>query len=499
MRSWKLPLRASEDVTLDQVITRFRELGIPLTPVYLTLLFSLYEQDPSFRPTNTPSLVENFVEKVLGKSSGSFGRGSFDYKNSVSLLAYLAERMIVGDSYTVEYSTLYQWADEYLKAIDLPEDIHALVTRFTKSGIFSSVSNSVYFKHDMFLAYFAAQRMISSQNFFNVIASCAYRFPQEADIFCGLMRFDNNIITILGTQFADVDRRLKEQFTLLPSLDSLEEFELPNDESIEAMFSAVTDQLTSKAMNESDRDKMLDHEVKKPVVYKPLRRPESKLVALEWFKTLRTYSIVLKNLEEIGADQKELHMAVIIEAWARAIVYLIVIVRMVFDEGIEVGGVNINFNKVFGERKPFVLRCLFISLPMIVSGYLRTDLGTEKLRKVLGNTDPAGNESVAIRFLNEMLYLDLRLPDFMQRTKKFAGSIREKRYFVESLLVKLQDSYIRFPLEDESSDVEYRGLLAQLTVDASGKRGTERDKAISRRMQEMKKKQLVAKLKGESG
>jgi hypothetical protein len=84
-------------------------LGLPLTPVYLTLLFSVYEQDTSFRPTNTASLVENFVEHVLGKSIGDQSRGSFDYKNQISLLAYLAERMISDDKFVVTYVQIYQW------------------------------------------------------------------------------------------------------------------------------------------------------------------------------------------------------------------------------------------------------------------------------------------------------------------------------------------------------------------------------------------------------
>ncbi len=86
IRKSKPPLRSGEDVALDQIIARFRQLGLPLTPVYLGLLFSIFEQDASFQPTNTASLVENFVEKVLGKSKLDARREVFDYQNRVGLL-----------------------------------------------------------------------------------------------------------------------------------------------------------------------------------------------------------------------------------------------------------------------------------------------------------------------------------------------------------------------------------------------------------------------------
>jgi hypothetical protein len=160
---------ASEDVALDQLITRFRALGLPLTPVYLTFLFSVYEQDPSFRPTSTASLVEKFVKKVLGKSTSDLSSGSFDYENSVSLLAYLAGRMIVEDNYVVVHTDIYRWADQYLRDIELKQNIHELVSKYIKSGIFSVTDGGVQFRHDMFLAYFVAQRMISNQKCFDLI------------------------------------------------------------------------------------------------------------------------------------------------------------------------------------------------------------------------------------------------------------------------------------------------------------------------------------------
>jgi hypothetical protein len=63
--------------------------------------------------------------------------------------------------------------------------------------------------------------------------------------------------------------------------------------------------------------------------------------------------------------------------------------------------------------------------------------------------------------------------------------------------VKLHDGFIRFSVDDETSEQDYCLLMAELTADITGMRGAERDNAIVKQMQDMKKRRIVSKLKGE--
>ncbi len=497
IRRSKPPLSVNIDVALDQIIARFRQLGLPLTPVYLSLLFRVFEQDASFQPTNTASLVENFVEKVLGKAKLDARREVFDYHNRVGLLAYLAQRMTETNVYSVDFAQIYSWCATYLNEIGFEQDIQGLIRSFCDARLFSLVGNNVQFQHDMFLAYFAAQRMVISRDFELDIINSAHRFPQEIDIYCGLKRFDDEIIEALEKRFLDVDERLGKEFPGLPGLPMVDGFELPRDKSIEAMFASVTEQLLERELTDKERDELLDHHEGPEVAVKPreLARPEVGSVAIEWFTTLRVYTIALKNLEEIGAEKKSHHLSIILNAWGRLIGYVIVMLRTAFDTDLKVGGATINLGKVFGEMKPFVLRSLLVGIPNLVSALLRDNLGTEKLRLMLAERSPAGNESITIRFLNEGLYLDLRLPEFIRRVESLRNSLDERQFFCESLFVKLLDGYVRFPLQDEALDTQYRRLMADLSADVTGARGAERSKFISKQLQDYKKDQLISKLK----
>jgi hypothetical protein len=492
------PLRGSEDVALDQIISRFRQLGLPLTPVYLSLLFRIFEQDVSFQPTNTASLVENFVERVLNKASLDARREVFDYKNRVGLLAYFAQEMIEKDTYLVDFTEIYSWTKSYLTTLGFDEDIQGLVKSFYDARIFSFVGNSVQFRQDMFLAYFAAQRMIIKAEFAKKIIKSAERFRQEIDIYCGLKRFDDGVLDTLAAKFKNVDERLRSRFPKLPELASVDGLELPKDKSIESMFASVTEQLVGKKLTDIERDKLLEPETSPASGTHMLARPEVESVAMEWITTLRAYTVALKNLEEVDLKKKAENLRIILEAWSRAIGYLIMLIRITFEVEIDFGGVTMNLDKIYGEFKPVILRSLLVTAPSLISGLLRNDLGTEKHRVILSAMNPAnGNESVTVRFLNEALYADLRLPEFIRRIDALSKAIGGRQFFGESLLVKLLESYVRFPVKEEVEDREYRRIMAALNADIAGKRGAERDGFIAMQLQAFKRQQIVSTLKQE--
>jgi hypothetical protein len=340
--------------------------------------------------------------------------------------------------------------------------------------------------------------MIISGAFADKIINSAHRFLQEIDIYCGLRRFDEKVIEELEAKFKNVDDRLAKEFPGLPDLHMMDGFELPKDKSIEAMFTSVTEQLVETKLTDTERDNLFDDEMPTSTATPTLpSRPEVTSVGIEWITTLRAYTIALKNLEEISADKKAHHLRNILSAWGRLIGYVILILRTAFDVDIKIGAATINLGKLFGDSKSAMLRYFLMATPSLIGGILRDNLGTEKLRLMLAATNPAGNESITVRFLNEGLYLDLRLSEFIRRLDTFRKSLTDRQFFPEALFVKLLDSYLRFPLQDEALDAQYRRLMADLRADVTGLRGPERDKFISTQLQGYKKNQLITKLKGE--
>ncbi len=283
----------------------------------------------------------------------------------------------------------------------------------------------------------------------------------------------------------------------MPDLHMVDSFELPKDKSIEAMYASVAQQLVENRLTDSERDDLLDPGEPPSTATTPNlpSRPEVTSVALEWLATLRAYTVALKNLEEIGADKKSYHLRKILSAWGRVIGYVILILSISFEKEINVGGATISLGKIFGKSKSTMLRYFLVGTPGMISGFLRDFLATEKLRLMMAANDPGGNESATIRFLNEGLYLDLRLPEFLRRLDVLRRALEGRQFFSEALFVKLLDSYVRFPLREGVEDGEYRREMGELRADIMGLHGVDRQAFIGAQSQKYKKDRLISKLK----
>jgi hypothetical protein len=126
-----------------------------------------------------------------------------------------------------------------------------------------------------------------------------------------------------------------------------------------------------------------------------------------------------------------------------------------------------------------------------VSHWVRGDVGTQKLELQLRNVKLA--DSITALFVQIGLYADLRLTGYLKGLQEFVVSIRQSEFFLEALMVKLRDIFIRFgiPKEHERAFAE---LVAEISADAQGLTGKERSQHLSRTVQDLHQRRQVAKL-----
>ena len=211
-----------------------------------------------------------------------------------------------------------------------------------------------------------------------------------------------------------------------------------------------------------------------------------------WIMTLRAYSVALKNLGNISRVKKEEHLKKILEGWATVMRYACIAFRdSVEAKGFEIGSLKfrIDLPKELDGR---MLRPLFLGIPIAVTQWLRRDLGTQKLNLQLKNGDLA--KSVPEAFLQTALYADLKLPEYLIQLRKLFTKSKDSRLFLEVLMVKLQDIYLRLGLDD-TEQTAFLDLAADISADLKGLRGPTRTVERSKYSEGLKRREQVAKLR----
>jgi len=501
VEKWKLDQAFSTDVIVEQIISRFRLLAIPITPVNITIFLTVVETVRGFTPINTASLIENYIDVVLEKYDlhAAF-RATFDYKNKVDYLAHVAKFMVRNDQFRLDYSDLYNISESYFRGKMLDQRPQEVVEYFIGAKIFENIGNLIQFRLNIFESYFIAQAMITESQFRQEIVSQFTKFGMEIDIYCGTQRGDSSVIEHVAMEYQKLSDAVFSEVKINPKLLDLDSFVLPADPTALGVLKRVTRYAFNPKVSKEAKESLIeqrDAELAYVAVQANMSRPEVRNIMVQWALALRTYSFCLKNLELLTGAEKEKHLKIILDGWGRGMALAIVALRVLVELGeMDFDGVTIKSDierEGLDKLSGHVARFLFLSIPTIISYYLRNDLGSDKLDLVLRREDRDRPSSV--EFMRASLFLDLRLKEYPGIINKIIRRIGKNKFLIEAMVFKLRDFYLRSTLEPVD-DMAVRKLVGdlfqQLPADDSvtGRRG-----AAARDMQSMTRKKIVKTIK----
>ena len=498
VEKWKLPPRYKTDTVVEEIHSRFGALGIPQTPAYVVIYLSVLEEIDGFNPINSSTVIEQFVESALQKYKPVYAfRSAFDYRNQIDYLGAMAERMCRNNSFLVEYSELYEWTKQYFEHIGQEHDLSKLISHFVQNKVFSHEGNSIYFRYNIFLSFFIAHQIQQSETFRAwLLEDHRYtNYISEIDIYCGLSRGDARMIEFFSNQFEGFAEQLEVIVRPLAWTDRLEKLTLPivKKSETEAFTDGIASQLTSD-MPAEKRDEAVSGGSETPVVRPNTQRPETTGLMPLWIKALRAYTVSLKNLENLSKADKERHLKKILQGWSSVMLYACIAFKEITEKRqIEIGPVRFELD-LPDNVDAKALRVLFVHIPVLISDWVRRDLGSQKLALQLKNNDIP--ETLSDAFLQTCLCADLKLDEYLGRlrTLKDKASDARSASFKEFILVKMHSIFLRLGI-DHTEQAGFLHIAAELSAEIKGLDGEERAREIDRYTTELRRRGQVQQLR----
>lgn len=507
VEKWRLPAAYLADTVVDEIQTRFHALGIPQTPPYVAIYLSVLEETEGYNPINSSTVIENFVEATLQKYKPQYiFRSSFDYRNQIDYLGFIAEQMCRKNTFLIDYEQIYSWTRQYFDSIGVEHDFPKLIRHFVENKVFADEGNHLYFRYNIFLSFFTAHRMQQSKQFLDWLLT-DYRFTNyisELDIYCGLSRGDLETLEVLGQKFAVLTVALETFVKPLTSTDRLEKLSIPaarktdTDEFMESIRRQLTEDTSPEARDRALAEPSPDEaRVATPDDKSVDERPLRERVAIvgeipQWIMTLRAYTVALKNLENIPKGPKELHLTKILEGWSTLMLYAC----LAFKDSIESREIHLGPMKLLidlpekADARAF--RMIFLTIPVVVSELVRRDLGSQKLALQLKNDALA--PSLSADFLQTALYADLKLNEYLGRLKAFRKKTDQSMIFQEALLIKMRELFLRLGLSEEDHH-SFVTIAAEISAEIKGLSGEDRQREVDRFTTELKKRDQVKRLR----
>jgi|GEM_PF-3759632 len=445
VKKWFANTAVDDDMIMEHVITSLKRIGVPRTPLTISLLLSIIEKQMNYVPLNEAALIEKFILTILEKFN--FDEARYDVIDStikLDFLAYLAYRMVQNNKFYFSLLEFDQEMINYFSEKALEIETHKFKQSLFEKGILICIENKVYFRYSCFFEFFVAKQMQENPEFKKfVLSENQYlKYMNEIVYLTGLTRKDLDILKEVEQRllnlFSEIDPLVKDfDITRIPIKQLLTEYLQSKDlESV----------LKNTQFEDKEKDKLLDtfiHDGQTHIVEK-----KDSEIREKFFQLLILYAKIIRNCELVDKDTKKTAFAICLKKYCKLtrLLYKILFSRLEEIEELD-------------DRFEYFLS---IILPMIMQNVLLYSLGTQKLKMTIEERLMESGDDFE-KFMLVSLYGDLKLPGYIQRFEEFLKNVDSK--FIRELSISKLLYYNSFYKKTEKEHNQLLNLLGDLITE----------------------------------
>lgn len=467
----------SSDVDLHQniekLIRAFNELGLPKTPLAVTLFLSIINKQER-KPINNAVLVEMFIEKLLEKQSvKNLYFDTFNFADKQRLLAHVGKYMLDnGDknfSYQVNEISLLKEIENYLT---LKIDINPakLFNYFIDRGIFvRSNGSSVRFKTSFFFSYFLAKHMEHNNEFKSRVftKNNYHNYINEIDFYTGLNREDDTVFNFVMNELVEgfnfINDKVREDYEIIDEL--LETNDMEDTISSKLDLDSIRKNRPSEKAIEEAYDSRINairnNQKISPKGDAGLGTEENEEVEQDnpnLSRILKVASVTLKNSVDVDPNnRKDAYDKILLSSISFMMIYRDAMLYYHSEKGEDV-------SKYLPKKMSFGF--FMKLLPMIHQVTLYNWLGSLKLAPIIRKKIIEDRETENIteleKFLSVYIYSDIRgknHPEFIDYQVKNS----KRRYILDNSFVKNM-SYYYLRSKSAETDKMYTSRLTEIKL-----------------------------------
>ncbi|PFM64221.1 hypothetical protein COJ48_11225 [Bacillus cereus] len=466
IKNWFSQRNVNHDIILDRITKIIKTVGLPKTPLNISLLLSIIEKQAQFIPINEASLVDRFIEILLEKlNTDEIKYETLDYTIKIDYLSNIATQMTEKGQYYLEELEFSRITLDYFEGKGLDVTLDKFKSIFFKKGILIRENDKIFFRFQCFYELFVAKAMLMEENveFRNKILSKPYylMYQNEIAYLTGLTRKNSHgILEIL-------EERLMESFQSIDSTIDIEKFSnLPIEEILSERLKSeeLQDKLSEFTMTEEEKDEILDVKNVNDIGDGSQEgenglQHRKRVTEIDFMDNLMLYSSVLKNLELVDKQVKKEALKKSINRFTKVIGILY---KVVLDK-ISTDAKDQELSQETLQKYEYILKT---GMPIVIQHMVLDYLGTPKLKNIIEEVIREVDTDFE-KFMLISLYSDLRLDNYIVHMKQFL-KINKSKIIKETATIKLL--FYRFFYQHSDNDVnQLNNLIFDVKTDNSSR------------------------------
>jgi predicted MPP superfamily phosphohydrolase/energy-coupling factor transporter ATP-binding protein EcfA2 len=468
-----VPIGENEE-ELDNIADRVLAIDVPRTPLLVSLLLLIVEQQPDYVPINQASLLEKLIEVLLGKMNPAeeVRREELDFRNKEDFLCYIAYQLVRKNSYQLEVQEFRREASHYFEqrglTVSRSGGIEGFTSRLLERGVLVGDRGNVYFRFRCFREFFTAKCMMENRNFYNeVLTDDKFAdFANEIDYLTGLQRKNRDIVEFLN----EVVRRSLKDFLSdigleveLGLFDNITIHKSAIDSLPEEKHDLIIQNLRKLRVGLRDLDETMELSTPPAVEGEPTLDKvqqdadiaNDKLARL--VESLMLFARVIRNCELIDdRDFKKANVRLCVESFLKMLYVSMVKSDEMFKEldeeevakrlkeAIDIMGLDTGVEEIAesGHMKENLSYFTRILQPLLFETLICDLLGTPKLEIAFGEEIDKPDNHILLRLVYTLIYRDLKLEGYIDRLERLVNEVHKNEYYRELIYQSLSGYYL---------------------------------------------------------
>lgn len=183
----------------DSVVARVSEMiareGIARTPMMLNALVAVVVQQPTFALNeNETSVLQEYVDLLLGRGRLEDSRTGLDYRSREFLLSELAGHMVVSETGFLPRANVEEFFAHQFGLLGWNERVSHFIDALISSHVLAERGGEVFFRHRSLIELFAAKHFIEDPAFREHISADLSGFATVVTHAASLMRTDLELL-----------------------------------------------------------------------------------------------------------------------------------------------------------------------------------------------------------------------------------------------------------------------------------------------------------------
>lgn len=444
---------------VDRIMLCFKRTTLPKTPFVLSLILSICDMS-DFSPINEAVIMEQFMEFLLEKTSPLEAYSTtFDFRIKEDFLIYLVSYMDDHNKFYLANEEFERLLLNYHTNIGFAVKETGFDTLFFNKGVLIRTELIVTFRYNCMVEYYLAKKAEQSPDFLKHILNDEnyLNYSDALLYYTGLNRKSIEIVSVLQSKLHHSFEELSNFIAELKDYNIGVNIALPKDTFSQKLSQSKLSQVQSDKIQDTrdiSEDKLPEH------LDKHLTHGDMDT----YIQTLLIYGNCLKNLELIPKDEKEQ----IYRDYIFGLCIMLGILKRNTEDFFknEVSDMEQLPEKYSKEDidkiKAMAQDILKITLPIAIQNIAVENIGTPKLKSVIGEAISSGNCNEFWQFFSVFLYSDLRLPGLQSVLKKYVSEAKDKSV-LKIIFFKLMYYYC-FRYFSSSLDSFLESMLADINI-----------------------------------